>query len=167
MLRQTQLQKSAQLLARSFEEAQQLHHDRSASFAIGELGHLYEQTQQWQNAQQLTQKALNIAKSIQVPELTYQWEWQLGRIPIDKKELQAASVPYTQAVATLQSLRQDLIAIDQEVQFSFREQVEPVYRELVNLLLQGNVSQNNLTQARQTLSVTPKSSTFITQTAKI
>ncbi|MBW4441085.1 MAG: hypothetical protein KME10_07605 [Plectolyngbya sp. WJT66-NPBG17] len=112
-------------------------------------------------------ESTEIAKSIQVPELTYQWEWQLGRIPIDKKELQAASVPYTQAVATLQSLRQDLIAIDQEVQFSFREQVEPVYRELVNLLLQGNVSQNNLKQARQTISVTPKSSTFITQTAKI
>ncbi len=146
-----QSEKSAQLLARSFQEAQQLHNDRAASFAIGELGHLYEQTQQWQEAQQLTQKALNLAKTIQVPELAYQWQWQLGRIFVSKKELQAASGFYAQAVATLQSLRQDLIAIDQDVQFSFREQVEPVYREFVDLLLQGDVSQSKLKQARQTI----------------
>lgn len=151
LIRETEPQRAAQLLARSLQEAQQTNNDRAASFAVGELGQLYEHTQQWQEAQQLTQKALNFAKSIQAPELTYQWEWQLGRILVARKKLQAASTHYTQAVATLQSLRQDLIAIDQNIQFSFKEQVEPVYRELVDLLLRGNVSQNNLKRARQTI----------------
>ncbi len=144
-------ERAAQLLAQSIQEARQLHNDRAASFAIGELGHIYEQAQQWQDAQQLTQAALNLAKSIQIPELSYQWQWQLGRILVSKQERQAAEIAYTQAVTTLQSLRQDLIAINQDVQFSFREQVEPVYREFVDLLLQGNVSQTNLKQARQTI----------------
>jgi len=60
-------------------------------------------------------------------------------------------------VNTLQSLRQDLVAINQDVQFSFREQVEPVYRELVDLLLQDTPEisldqrQKNLSSARATL----------------
>ncbi|MGG6269776.1 CHAT domain-containing protein [Leptolyngbya sp. AN03gr2] len=151
LIKNSEPKKAAQLLARSSQEAQQMNNDRAASFAIGELGHLYEHTQQWQEAQQLTQKALNIAKSVQIPELSYQWEWQLGRILVAKKELQAASQSYIQAITTLQSLRQDLIAIDQDIQFSFREQVEPVYREFVDLLLRGTVSQDTLKQARQTI----------------
>lgn len=151
LIKNTEPQRAAQLLARSFQEAQQINNDRAASFAIGELGHLYEQSRQWQDAQQLTQKALNIAKSVQIPELSYQWEWQLGRILVAQKDYQAASRFYTRAITTLQSLRQDLIAIDQDIQFSFREQVEPVYREFVDLLLRGSVSQDNLKQARQTI----------------
>lgn len=151
LIEKTDSQKAAQLLARSFQEAQQINNDRAASFAVGELGHLYEQTKQWQEAQKLTQKALNFAKRIQASELSYQWEWQLGRILVAKQELQSAANSYTEAVQTLQSLRQDLIAIDPDIQFSFREQVEPVYREFVDLLLRGTVSQAKLKQARQTI----------------
>ena len=65
------------------------------------------------------------------------------------------SPPYTQAVNTLQSLRRDLVAINLEAQFSFRDEVEPVYRQLVDLLLQsqGNSepSQLNLAQARNAI----------------
>ena len=42
---------------------------------------------------------------------------------------------YADAVDTLQDLRQDLVALSPDVQFSFREQVEPVYRQFVQLLL--------------------------------
>jgi len=51
----------------------------------------------------------------------------------------------------LQLLRNDLVAINPEVQFSFKESVEPVYRELVSLLLQPNASQANINQARQVI----------------
>ncbi len=66
-----------------------------------------------------------------------------------------AIVAYQQAVNTLQSLRYDLVAINPQAQFDFREQVEPVYRQLVELLLQpqGNSqpSEDNLRQARDTI----------------
>ena len=43
------------------------------------------------------------------------------------------------------------MAIDSEVQFSFRDSIEPVYRQLISLLLQDNSTQNNLEQARQVI----------------
>ena len=50
-------------------------------------------------------------------------------------------------------LRSDLVAVSSEVQFSFRENVEPIYRELVGLLLlPGTASeQSNLIKAREVI----------------
>ena len=42
----------------------------------------------------------------------------------------------------LNDLRGDLLALNSDIQFSFRDNVEPVYRQLVNLLLQSSNSQN-------------------------
>jgi CHAT domain-containing protein len=56
---------------------------------------------------------------------------------------------YTQAVKTLQSIRSELVAISSDNQFTFKESVEPVYRELVSLLLQENATQDQLKQARE------------------
>ena len=49
---------------------------------------------------------------------------------------------------TLESVRGDLLAINTDVQFNFRDNVEPLYRELVDLLLQpSQPSQQNLQMA--------------------
>ncbi|MEM9980241.1 MAG: hypothetical protein AAF808_21660, partial [Cyanobacteria bacterium P01_D01_bin.2] len=66
--------------------------------------------------------------------------------------LSGAIAAYNQAVNTLQTLRADLVASSDDVQFNFRDGVEPVYRELVKLLLQGEAGQatqqDDLKQAR-------------------
>jgi CHAT domain-containing protein len=69
---------------------------------------------------------------------------------------EASIAAYKEAINTLSSLRNDLVATNLDLQFSFRESVEPVYRQLVGLLLQppltkGEVSQENLQQARQVI----------------
>ncbi|MGK7888201.1 MAG: CHAT domain-containing protein, partial [Leptolyngbyaceae cyanobacterium] len=59
---------------------------------------------------------------------------------------------YSEAVATLKTLRTDLVALNPDVQFSFREQVEPVYRELVDLLLREQTpDQAQMVQARDVI----------------
>lgn len=59
---------------------------------------------------------------------------------------------YTQAFNTLNELRSDLVVLNPEIQFSFRESVEPVYRQLVDLLLQSpQPSKANLIQARNVI----------------
>lgn len=59
---------------------------------------------------------------------------------------------YQQAVNTLNSLRSDLVALNPEIQFSFRETVEPVYRQYVDLLLRSPTpSKDNLIQARHVM----------------
>lgn len=141
--------KAAQLLTRAIQQAQTLGNLRAESYAVGRLGAVYERTGQLLPAKQLTERALQLARRAEVPEILYQWEWQLGRILKTQGDLQTATDYYTKAVNRLRSLRKDLVGLGQDVQFSFRDQVEPVYRELVDLLLQPNATQDNLKQARQ------------------
>ncbi len=144
----------AQLVANNLQQAKSLGDKKAEAYALGKLGGLYEQTQQWSTAQDLTQQALVLAQAINTPESSYRWQWQLGRILKAQGNEKEAIAAYTQAVKTLQSLRGDLVAMDADIQFSFRESVEPVYRELVSLLLQPNTSQpsqKSLTQARQVI----------------
>ncbi|MBI4780784.1 MAG: CHAT domain-containing protein [Oscillatoriophycideae cyanobacterium NC_groundwater_1537_Pr4_S-0.65um_50_18] len=152
---------SAQALAASAQQVHRMGDRRAESYALGTLGSLYEITHQWNDAKMLTQQALSLAQSIDAADIAYQWQWQIGRLfcqgaqPCPSTEaLQSATAAYGSAVKTLQSLRSDLAAINQEVQFSFRESVEPVYRQFVELLLQSESStpsQENLKQARKAI----------------
>ncbi|MBW4424324.1 MAG: CHAT domain-containing protein [Nostoc desertorum CM1-VF14] len=144
----------AQLLATAIEQAKSLQDKRTQSYALGVLGQVYEQTQQLSDAQNLTQQALLIAQAIDAKDIGYQWQWQLGRLLKAKGDTKGAVAAYTEAVNNLQALRSDLVAVNSAVKFSFREEVEPVYRELVDLLLQsqGNqVSSENLAKASNTI----------------
>lgn len=143
----------AQLLSGARQQAQILGDKRAESFALGTLGELYENVGQIVDAQQLTESALNLAQSMNTADTAYLWQWQLGRVLKAQGKRTEAIAAYADAVATLQLLRSDLVAINPEVQFSFRQGVEPVYREFVSLLLQPNVSltAQELELARQTI----------------
>ncbi len=142
-----------QYASTAIEQAKTIGDPRSQSYALGILGNLYENNKQWGEAQTLTEQALGIAQSIQAEDIAYQWQWQLGRIDRANGKTKDAIAAYNAAVATLDAVREDLIAIDSEVQFSFRENVELVYRELVELLLvdknNAQPSQDNIRKATQ------------------
>ncbi|MEA5578181.1 CHAT domain-containing protein [Anabaena sp. UHCC 0451] len=148
-------------LATAIKISQKLADKRGESYATGTLGNLYEQNQRYREARELTEKALLISQSNNSPELSYEWQWQLGRIITSKggntkAERASAIAAYTQSVKTLKSIRTDLVAISSEAQFDFRERVEPVYRELVELLLEKKPgeekpSQEELKQAREVI----------------
>lgn len=76
----------------------------------------------------LLQQALLLAQSLQAPEQVYRWAYQLGRQQEDVGSLR-------RAFAGVQALRGDLATLSRDVQFSFRDTIEPIYRELVALLL--------------------------------
>ncbi len=141
----------AKILGTAIAQARQIRDQRGSASALNQLGKLYEQNQQWENAQNLTQTALQIAQTTNSPAIVARAAWQLGRIFKEKGELNQAIAAYTEAVNTLQLLRNDLVAINSDVQFNFKESVEPVYRELVSLLLQPNASQAHIIQARQVI----------------
>lgn len=145
----------AQLLSTAAGQAKSLSDQRATSYALGTLGVLYERTHQSSEAQDLTEQALLVAQAIEASDIAYQWQWQLGRLLKTKGDIKGAIAAYTEAVNTLQSLRYDLVAINPDVQFSFRESVEPVYRQLVDLLLQTQgkteLSQDNLKKAREVI----------------
>ncbi len=145
----------AQKLAGAAEQAKSLGDRRTQAYALGTLGEVYETNRQWADATQLTQQALLLSQSINAADITYRWQWQLGRILKAEQDPAAAIASYSEAVKTLQTLRSDLAGINPDVQFSFRDSVEPVYRQLVGLLLQPegatDVSQARLVQARSVI----------------
>ncbi|MEW5857958.1 MAG: CHAT domain-containing protein [Cyanobacteriota bacterium] len=144
-------QEIAQILAKAVEQARMLKDSRAESYALGQLGYLYQQTQQWKPAEDLTRQALAIAQEVNAFSVIARWEGQLGKLLKQQGDIPNAIAAYTKAVNTLQSLRSDLIALNPDVQLSFRENVEPIYRELVELLLESNPSQTNIKQAREVI----------------
>jgi CHAT domain-containing protein/tetratricopeptide (TPR) repeat protein len=129
----------AQTLAVSIQQAQSIDDKRSQAYGLGALGAVYLETQDIQNAQKLTEQGLGIAQAIKATDISYLWQWQLGYILRAKGDIQGAIISYKETVNTLKDLRNDLVALNPDVQFSFRDNVEPVYRQFVDLLLQpGN-----------------------------
>ncbi|MDZ8110347.1 MAG: CHAT domain-containing protein [Nostoc sp. DedQUE12a] len=142
---------AAKILATATKQAQALGERRAESYAIGTLGKLYEQDQQWLNAQNLTQQALRLAESVNAPDIAYNWYWQLGRLLKQQGDTKGAIAAYDAAINELQALRNDLVRVNRDVQFSFKESVEPIYRESVGLLLsqEAQLNEQILDKARQ------------------
>ena len=144
----------AQLASEAVQQARTLGDRRAESFALGTLGKLYEDTQQWPLATDLTQQALLIAQANTADDIAYRWQWQLGRLFQTQGQPPQAIAAYTAAVDTLRNLRSDLVAVNPEIQFAFRDSIEPIHRQLVELLLEqqdGNPSSENLETARQVI----------------
>lgn len=143
----------AELLVTASQQAESIGDKRSLAYSLGNLGRLYEQQRQWKYARELTEQALNLSQSIQSADIAYKWQWQLGRLLKQQGDRKNAIAAYTETVNTLQSIRSDLVAISSEAQFSFQGSVEPIYRELVELLLPvgEEVEQSDLKKARDAI----------------
>ena len=156
------------LLESALQEARALQDRRTLSYTLGNLGSLYEYfawsaTQHHQATAAQKWRQLAIAKTqdallaIQplvtanaqtpdrqtaAPHITYQWQWQLGRLLSNQGNREKAIAAFEDAIETLDSVRGDLLAIKADVQFSFRDNVEPLYRKLVDLLLRTQTDAN-------------------------
>ena len=154
------LNQAAPLVAQGIKEAKNLGDFRAESFALIQLGSLYEQKQQYGEALKITRNALQLAQSINAEDISYRGAWQLGRLLEQQGDRENAIAAYRSAFKILQSLRSDLVAMNTRVQFEFTENIEPLYREFVALLLEpsgqqkqttGKVSPENLAEARQVI----------------
>ena len=163
-----------QMLDRAYDNAKSIPERDLESYALGNLGELYEYRAWWlddmsspyevrssqyfaekrqeqkqqkmpqicqtvqncrQEAMKLTSTALLLAQPERAPQIAYQWQWQLGRLWSAQGNRQKAIALYEEASKTLESVRGDIITLNSDVQFSFRDDVEPLYRQLIELLL--------------------------------
>ncbi len=156
-------QRIEQLLTKALNQSRELQDKKAEIIALGKLGTLHEQRYKqsrqqndFTEAENFTSQAVNFAKSMQFDELAYQWQWQLGRLRKGEGKIQEAIAFYTEAIENSQKIRQkNLVAIafgmkdlNPTIQIDFREQVEPVYRDLIKLRLQGKPNQESLKAAR-------------------
>lgn len=68
---------TAQILADAITFAQEIDNSVAEAEATGYLGYLYEQEEKYQEARQLTEKALKLAPTIESPEIAYRWHDRL------------------------------------------------------------------------------------------
>ncbi len=147
---------AANVLKRAVVAAQTLTDKRAEAYAVSALVDLYalraETPSQWADVETLAHRTLGLAQQSNSPEIAYRVQRQLGRALQAQNKVQPARAAYRLAAKTLQTVRADLVAIDQELQYNFRDTVEPIYREAVAALLPvagEPPNQQNLEEARQ------------------
>jgi len=152
--------------------ATQIFDNRAKSFALGELGHLAECQGNFDAALPLTQQAqLAATQGLGSADSLYLWQWQAGRIYRQQRQAEKALAAYSQAVATLDSIRTEILVADQDVQFDFRDTVEPIYRELIELQLdrvpdaQQVATKQAATPGQQNISLSPLEAVQVTADA--
>ncbi|MBD2512583.1 CHAT domain-containing protein [Nostoc muscorum FACHB-395] len=109
-----------------------LQDNRLQSYANGALGHFWECRKDSKQALKYTQAAIIAAdKNLSAKDSLYLWEWQAGRI-LDEQEgkKEEAIASYQRAFDTLEDIRQDILTAERDVQFDFRDVVQPLYRTL-------------------------------------
>ncbi len=117
---------------------------RTQSFALGDLGHFYEQQENLPIAIKYTRAAILASQRAMALDSLYHWQWQAGRIYKRAGSKVKAIHNYQQAIASLQSIRGDIISASRDFQFDVRDEVEPVYRQLISLLLDDTSKVNIL-----------------------
>lgn len=150
--------KTEELLNIAISTARRIQDPRSESFALGKLGHVYECKQDYEKALNLTRQAEWAAEQdLKAKDSLYLWEWQAGRIfKAQRQELEAINA-YERAVATLEEIRDDILTANRDLQFDFRDNVEPIYRELAALRLENaSLASAQLTQQNKNLSAVLK-----------
>ena len=137
------LQETTEIVQTALELAQNLGDKKSEANALGYLGAISQSLGDVASAEQFTKQALLNLPERENSEIAYLWQWQLGRLYQAQGKIPKAIATYTSAVNILESLRQDLVVTNADIQFNFRDSVEPVYRELVDLLLKPSHDQQN------------------------
>ncbi|MEQ9358118.1 CHAT domain-containing protein [Coleofasciculus chthonoplastes] len=142
---------TSKLLAKAVKQARQINDPRAEAYALYQLGQLYQANGTLDDSKTLSQQALKLAQEINADDIVARAGGQLGEILQKQGKTSEALAAYKIAFDNIQSLRSDLVAISSDVQFDFKEGIEPLYRQLVSLLLKEGDNQANLQQAREVM----------------
>ena len=134
---------------------------RARSFALGALGNLAECAGQWDGALNYSQQAI-LASQLADRDSLYLWEWQRGRILKQKGDAVGAIAAYNRSIVVLEQVRLEMVQANRDVQFDFRDTIDPIYRELVDLQLSQETTiassqlDTTLSKTKETLKSNPK-----------
>ncbi|TMA34097.1 MAG: CHAT domain-containing protein [Deltaproteobacteria bacterium] len=156
--RRASLQRAFAHLRAAESGAEALGDARLRSFALGDLGALYESEQRRDEALYLTRQALAAAETAQAPDALYRWHWQEGRILWSQGQAQAAIASIGRAVEIVEATRQVSLTHYGSAALRFQRAVAPLYRDYVEVLLRGadrvsdpRASRRLLEEARATM----------------
>lgn len=119
----------------ALQTAQGLRSPRLKSNSFGVLGKLAIKFADKDKSRAYFEEAVHLAQEAQVWDLAWQWQFDLGQIYQQQGNKNQAIQAYSSALDNLNLVRSNLLAIAPDTQYSFRDRVEPLYRELIRLLL--------------------------------
>ena len=123
-----------QLIEEALLAAKQLDNHRAISSAYGLYGELLTQTGAIASSiSEQYGRALSIAQSVRAYDIGYKWAYKLASVE-QLEDSRLAAQHYRNAIAALSEVRNDLLAVNSELRFSFREEIEPVYRDYMRFL---------------------------------
>ena len=129
------LLRAARAFTKADEVADRLGDRRTASYAKGFLGGLYEDGRRYDEALQLTREAIFAAQQAHAPEALYRWQWQVARLHRKMGAVDEALAAYRAAAQQVAAVRPELSVRYDAGTESFRESTGPLFFELVDLLL--------------------------------
>jgi CHAT domain-containing protein len=135
--RQSGLLQAHAFFSEAIEQSESLGDDRARSYALGNLGTLYEGQHRLVEARYLARQAIAAAEAANAPESLYRWHWQEGRILWSEGRAADAIQAYRRAVDLLEETRQETLTRYEAGEVYFRRAVAPVYLDLVDALLQS------------------------------
>jgi CHAT domain-containing protein len=125
--------------------AQELNNERAESYASGTIGNIYNSLGQEFESKKYLEQAMGLAQSIQAWDIAYQWQWNLGHLYQVNHNIDKAVEYYRAAISSLDQVRGSILAVNTVIQWEFKEKVEPVYQEYMELILSQD--KPNLKQA--------------------
>jgi CHAT domain-containing protein len=111
---------------------------RIASRAYGVRGLLLVRTGRMAEAIIELGKAASAAQSIRAADLAYKWDWELAKLYEKNGQRSKALEYYKASLNSLQTIRTGILQLNPQVQYEFRDKVEPIYREYMGLLIDNN-----------------------------
>lgn len=145
-----------ELSHRALIEAQALGNNRAQSYAYGVRAKILETVQpESLEVRSDYEQALALARSVQSWDAAYRWQSALARIDETQGNSEQAIQGYKQALNYLDLIRSDLAPLDPDLQFSFLQQIEPIYRRYMSLLLlQPQPDLNEIIRTNEQLQLT-------------
>ena len=125
----TKLTPPSKLLNQAIEEAKDINNFRLEAYGLSTQAKLNLKKGNLEKALKLTNKALLTAQKVSAYDIVYQLQEQLGDILIKQGNYSEALLADKSAFNTLQVLRRDLVALNRNIQFNFRDSIEPLYRK--------------------------------------
>lgn len=123
------------LSQQALADAQKLKNQRVISNAFGTLGRIYNLSGELSKAEHSFYNAMLLAQAVQAWDIAYEWQWELGKLSRLLGKTEQANQFYAAAIKNLDKTRSDVITVNSEIQFAFKDKVEPLYHEYIDLLL--------------------------------
>ncbi|NEO83544.1 MAG: CHAT domain-containing protein [Spirulina sp. SIO3F2] len=137
------------LLNQAYSHAKNL---KDSSIALGTLGSYLLAQKATDKAKEYTELALVNAQQLNLAYLGYQWLWQLGKIDHKVRDNKAALNHYESSTLALEKARHDFVHLSQNIQFSFLQDIRPLYLEYLELLLANGNTDENIKRAEELVS---------------